>query len=149
MVCQRCKSNPASSGSQQKCLTDKPGVYTVREIRLCSACRGQDWPTMDVDAPWVTVVETVESTWKEMAETREQMGSLENFPADKRIHLQRMFKMMAIQLLSVSEQSAAELPAEAAAFVREQLGEPPYPTALDVMLQDPEFRENYESQFKR
>jgi hypothetical protein len=146
MICQRCKVERATSSSQVACLTKTPGVSVVRDVRLCSSCKGKDWPTMDVDAPMVTVVESVESKWKDTLEFKDSIGPLENIPASNRSNFEHMLRLMARTMVDVSERTATPLPADAEAFVQQQLGAPPYPTALDLWLRDPEFKAQYESQ---
>jgi hypothetical protein len=146
MQCQRCKVERATSSSQMKCMSQTPGVYTVREVRLCSRCKGQDWPTMDIDAPMVTVVDSVELKWKETREFQESIGSFENIPPDDRVHFRHMLRLMARALVDVSEGTSTGLPPDAAHFVHEQLGDPPYPTVLDLWMQNPDFKAQFETQ---
>jgi hypothetical protein len=75
----------------------------------------------------------------------QNIGPLEKIAAEHQDHFRRMLRMMAVKLVEVGRQTATELSSSAAAFVREHLGQPPYPKLIDVMLEDPEFRKQYES----
>jgi hypothetical protein len=121
----------------------------VREVRLCKDCKDKDWPTMDVDAPMRTVTETVESNLQGIREFRRIALQMETTPGafapEMREHFRKLFRISAAQVMEVANRTGEVVPDEVQEFVRAQFGEPPYPTVLDVWMEDPEFRKQFET----
>ena len=151
----RCKTAPSTFTSQTKCLSETPGVTTVREVRLCADCKGKDWPTIDVDAPMrtETPLQAQEANWESIREFRVIASQMETMPAafkpEIRDNFRRMFRMSAAQAMEEASRAHTQVPAEVEEFVRAQFGGPPYPGVLDVMLEDPEFKKQYEAHTKK
>ena len=131
------------------CLTQTPGVTMVRNVRLCSDCRGKDWPTIDVDAPMEMKVESADERWRDVRELRETMDQVAVIKPDMKEHMRKMLRISLLQALDFSGRTNTPLPSDVQQVVQSEFGEPPYPTMLDLMLEDPEFRQQYESQMKK
>jgi hypothetical protein len=103
---------------------------------------------MDIDAPATTNKESVQASLREIREFREIAKQMEAmpaaFPPDVSNHFRRMFRLAAAQVMEIAGRTRESLPPEAEEFVRQQFGGPPYPAVLDVMLEDPEFRKQFQ-----
>jgi hypothetical protein len=104
---------------------------------------------MDVDAPMRTITETVESNLQGIREFRRIALQMETTPGafapEMREHFRKLFRISAAQVMEVANRTGEVVPDEVQEFVRAQFGEPPYPTVLDVWMEDPEFRKQFET----
>lgn len=136
-VTQRCKrcGKPPSSSSQTACAGENHSVTRTNKW-TCRSCY-ESWSEVEV------VPDSLETRWADVQEFREIWRLQEAHGVGGQADTTMPACLMALELVKCGKRLNVPLSEDMATFVREQLGEAPYPTPLEIMMRDPNFAEQY------